>query len=874
MSIQSTSSGAASSTPSSSVVGAQSDTLIGDDATLNQQDTIGFISAGPVEQAAFSRPNNIDDLLAALKAPEDLDHSIASYLSRPVKIESVQFSSQSNRGEYINTTTLGNRIGYDPSLALRTGAQFALHRQKLAGFYGMTATAVLKVVVNAQPFEAGAFMIGFAPGMNEGATECMNPLMKNNTSIVDGSFRIPFASGLPHKIVNVSQHSEAELCIPYIAPQPFLNLLNPDDWGEFFILSLSPLVSGVNNAYCEVTTYLSFKDVKLFGAARDFTAQSSNQPLMTFPKVTEMSERQTSGKGQISNLAGTIAGIPLLSAVAPEVTLAAKGVQQISEMFGMSKPNVEAQFSRMSITPFGQPQNVDGTSNAFKLGVSEGQMTEILPMGYTDADEMTINELVREPNYLTHFVITTTQNPGAQLAWFPAAPNCTLATLNAQGQFADFFPTRLCYVAQMFRFWRGSIRLTFHVIATKFHSCRLRFVYDLETVVGPSENTIPYRYSKIIDIRDSTSFTLELPYMHTQPWRTVPNTCVPSVTPSWFVSPVDSLQSTYRDNTLYVYLENNLRAPDTVASAIDVLVYASAGTDFEVSAPQQSFISYYSGSVDDQAREMKPQTATDSVSKSDTIPVMNMCSDQQIDLSASIRASTVTQGEEVQSLRQLIKRYSLVGNGNIAHNTSVMILPFMDPYSGSASNRWAKDWLRRTMILYRFWRGGRRFLITINPPTAQQGQINVTYSPATYLWDQSINTPFNYGYQCPVQYLQHTGGGATFKTTDAINVPEGVSFPISLPLQGGIELQFPFYSRFPYLWQQLHLRSAPMINYITGITLETLPAGVAILGYSNPGATASPMSIYMAAADDTTGALKLGAPICRYNVTYNLAGNL
>ena len=123
------------------------------------------------------------------------------------------------------------------------------------------------------------------------------------------------------------------------------------------------------------------------------------------------------------------------------------------------------------------------------------------------------------------------------------------------------------FLSRIFRFWRGSHILSLHMVATKFHSGRIRMIYSPLSVTGDHRtemyNNMSYTYSWVIDISDPTTWQVTVPFVSLNPWK----------------------KSDESAGRIYFYVENVLVAPDNVADGISIVGSAMPGEDLEFAVP-------------------------------------------------------------------------------------------------------------------------------------------------------------------------------------------------------------------------------------------------------------------------------------------------
>jgi len=743
------------------VSGSPDTTLIGDTATREHHDAVSFTTPGRVVEALYDDPIEDLRLLSSIRPSVEEDHTIETILSRPIKIAKTKWTTQASRGALLGTFDIATLLQSD---------NLRIVRQKLSGFYGIHASVVLKVLVNPQPFQSGLFHVFYIPFQK---TFTMFPATLNGTEL-----SLPFATGCPNVYCNISLQSQVELSVPYTGPQAFFNLadIKYRDWGTFYIQNISSIRDGTNQTSAELSVYISFSNVKLFGAT---------------PQTWSTQGERDEGDVKISKS----------NPIAQSLGLAAnafvtQGTTKLLDLVGLSKPAANQNPQRVLVSPYANPVLGDSVSAALKLSFQESQGTSIGQLGIDSQDEMDIAYVVSKPNYYCSVEWKDSQETGTLLKTIRVNPNAEVVT---SGSNVFVAPTRLRYVASMFRFWRGTIRYTFHVVATKFHSGRLRLVYSLGGSLSDSIGVqFPYAYSQVIDLRDGLTFAVELPYFGSTPWRSVPK--------FW-----DSNQKIYvdddrsnaddYDNYLQIFVENQLANQTTASAAIELIIMASGGSDFEVAAPSamvgyptqiETNISGKSAGTATNNNDVTQQETLDSieelnltdeiipaprravrspfmmlqgevesVEECDThgrllggrkicevglkgkeplvtrmvnvqgevldIPVLTLVSKETRAPVSPFPASTLTMGERIKNLRVLIRRYFPVASVAAYPKDNILLFPYVvgEPFIGGSRNTRSYEYLANIWPMYRFYRGGMRLLFA----SATEGIGTVKYDP-------------------------------------------------------------------------------------------------------------------------------------------------
>lgn len=666
--------------------GEQNTTLVGNADSKEYSDVIGFESSGETITNESIGPKELDALLSSLRSNEN-NHDIKAFLARPVRVANGKLTNSDYETFF--------HVVCDQ---LRTADAYKWFRNKLDGFYGMKMTANMKIVLNPQPFQTGVYMLYFVPG-NAHAVG-----VQNGQSA--GLATLPFATGCPHVIINVANQSEATLSIPYVGIFPFIDLtrlgnpLEESSFGTFKFRPVVPLRDSTNSPTAEFSAYISFTDVELFGAAANvFT------PQMLGSRETQQHQRQheESPLNKIVDTATTL--LPLV---------------------GLSKPNAPVDVSRAYLAPAGSTANFNANDASFKLSLDSQQTTTMSQLGITTNDEMDINNYVSLPGYLNAFEWKGSHDTGTNLYTTRVEPQCEYETrveIEKNRTVGITYPNRLRYAANLFSYWRGSIRYTFHVAASKFHSGRLRIVYSLGNVMRNDYGTTQ-RYTYIIDIRDGMQFTIECPYVCPQLWKHVPD--------YWDGKKYVQGQSNvfnleHSINTLQVYVENELKAPPTTTADISVAVFSSGGPDLEFAVPiwptnvpneANTLYNYEIYEKEDALKEVyKPQGLIENDRK-----IIDITTGEESTVSRKPLPSQVTVGERITNFRQLIRRYYPIDTIQVekskegSANSVISFNPYQFLKRGEVQSYASRIADPFTYLLgtYAFYRGGMRFIFAAN----------------------------------------------------------------------------------------------------------------------------------------------------------------
>lgn len=662
-------------------------TLIGQ-PEADSNDIVQFVSEGHTSEMSL----NYNDLANhQLIAMGDQSHSIEDILSREVKANVVEISTTDGVGRTID---LGDVV-------LQMCKASPQVTEKISAFYGMKCTMNVRVTVDCEPFMKGLYLIHMAP--------FQTPMKQDNYAYINDSsltglpqeMTVSNHSGYPSVMLNIGAESEVRLSVPYRGVFPIIDLDRVIS-GKVFLTCIDPLATTSNVSSVKLHVYYSLTDVTLIGASHStnevgygfnwnvYISKTGNtyeqvEPqadssalatIMAALKNLQPSESQEASQNvaaasgssgpTISGIAGTIGNladkfneIPVINEVTGPVSMVANAVSSIGKMFGFSKPHDTTPIEPVKVTPFRTFAHADGNSEAAKLTLSEHAGIQHRPLGTTEEDEMSIAHIARRPCLWRSFNWSINDSPGKVVSKIRIDPS-TFKNVYPKQMSVGYAPhaiqtnilahTFLSYLANLFMAWRGSIRITFTVVANKFYAGRLRLVYALnempETDGSGEYNDSNYYYVKYIDIRDSNSFTIDLPYIDVNPFRytdTVENNTTPGRAPM-----------------LFVYVENQLVRSATVADNINIWMSVAGGDDFQVIGPRHTnrqvpmpWANNYVQNLSEY-ETVEPQGFTNTLTPEKDPAVLQMAPKPHPH--SNLAASTRAFGDPCLSLRTVMKR--------------------------------------------------------------------------------------------------------------------------------------------------------------------------------------------------------------------------
>jgi hypothetical protein len=734
-------------------------------------------------------------------------HSLTDFLSRPILIDSPTWSTARATGYVLNA------YNFPEQLLSNT-----MYFDKINHFYGFRASMVFRVVINTERFQQGRLICGWFP---QGQV--------NTARYTSAVSDIIYMTQLPRVDFDVGTDTSVVLKVPYVSPMSHYNVTDQTSpFGVCFLTVYSPLISPTGSNNLSVQLWAWCEDVDLAYPARPHSDISvpSRRSIMrgnVNEKVTEQGIKEYSQV--VSSKSSSIMGIiPRLSQLLSMPSWVSDVASGLAYTMGASKPLNSTPPTRMKAEHMSGHANADYVDTASSIGLSsQNSLAPLSSFAGSDIDEMSLMHILSIPTVCDIFGWSVDTATDTVLYTKNMCPGSFVVN-DTYAAIGYLKPTPLYYVGSAFALWRGSIKFTFKFVKTEFHSGRLLFVYDPgNSATAPTISNTCSIYREVIDVRMCNEYTVTVPYVSTLPF----------------------LEFATKSGTAYLLIESKLRAPTSVSSSVNILVEVSAGPDFELAVPAAiGYIPTMTGWAGGPsfAEGVSPEeiavpqalgmdeSSTTGVSRVDPVhplgahPTINNVS------------SALCIGEVVNSLRQVIKRYSLWATYNGSSVGGYSFGPNwvrMNQYPSilNSTTAYPVDYIDYFGPLFGYRRGSIRMHIT-----------DYSRTPA-YVQKHWVCT---YGYSL----LTATSPSGTANTAAIqFNPLEGhvLSTEVS---SGGIEVQYPFYSK-----AHCHM-NLPQYHASSVIATDYSPRHVSYI-QSNE-CTSTNLKIYRAAGDD----FSLGCFLC------------
>jgi hypothetical protein len=571
--------------------------------------------------------------------PMNVDATLDNFFSRPLLIASQDWGVNAPFFQRINPW----QLFFENPRVINRIANYRLLQAKLH----------IKVVINGNAFHYGRAIVSY------------NPLDALDQMTIDRSFisaDLVAATQRPHIFLDPTNSQGGEMLLPFFTPDNVLDIPTMG-WRKMGVLDIHSMqtLKHANGATDTVT-------VSVFAWA---TEVKMSVPTLIEPGAILPQAADEYGNKPVSRIAGAVANFasylvdaPYVGPFALATKIGANAIGTIATLFGYSAP-VNLEFQHNRLLPITNYSVVNMPSDCMKLTVDAKQELTIDPTiaGLDSTDELTINSIVKHQSWLDAFEWPL----GAQreaILWNSVVDPC----LHAQTLDGELHFPATCYATMPFRYWRGTLKFRFQVVCSKYHKGRLKIVYDPVTDSETAEyNTA---YTTIVDISDTTDFTVDIGWGQIDPYR---EHIKPALAPNqqFGAFPIISYNSgiqKHGNGVISVYVVNELTVPNTtIDNDISINVFLSACEDFEVAVPDATYIQNLrltspSALIVPQSSEVEPQALemSEETMKTDSAPVLTETLNTMSNMigTSSDPTNLVYFGESIKSFRQLLKRFT------------------------------------------------------------------------------------------------------------------------------------------------------------------------------------------------------------------------
>lgn len=421
-----------------------------------------------------------------------------------------------------------------------------------------------KIIVNIPRFAQGKMIASFFVDPHDGIAE----LYRDYRNMVQR----------PHVVIDFAANNEATLRMPQNIRRTFIRNIQHESsipgiahaaMVEFQLATLSPFRTGANQP-----TTIPYQIMYRFLKA-DFYGMSYGVEL------------------QMDGM------VELLKEIYPPVGVAEKLLKTAGFVGNQDKPY----FDKKDVfvpTPRRDFCSGVGLSDSIPL-MYDGRATVTTLAEYINpTDPKTTIEIAQIPGIVAKPVWKTSDTNAAVLWEWVVFP-CDLKdhmTCKDDGSRPDpKRPIPLNYISSQYAYWRGTLKLRFEFIATAFHTGTVQFEISFNRYGDLQQNASVY--TTTFSLGTDREIEIEVPYIYDTPWRRTsqhvqwPTPYMDTVDGGGFgkMKPQDHasnaqpypLSTEFVSNTrVTMRVLNPLTPLDNVSKSVEVLVFLSAGKDFEL----------------------------------------------------------------------------------------------------------------------------------------------------------------------------------------------------------------------------------------------------------------------------------------------------
>nr|ASG92523.1 putative structural protein [Picornavirales N_OV_011] len=595
----------------------------GEQGTSEEQEQVEFLDSSIGEQLVLSPT---DDLITS--SLEGNQYSIEGMMNRPVVIRR-------------STWNIGSRLfeSFDPWELFLANPIVA---NRINNFKLLRAQLRLKFVINGNPFFYGRCLVNYNP-----LTDFDDMIQQR--SLIDQDY--VEATQKPHVFLDPSGDVGAEMVLPFLYPRPVTDLiLEQIPLGNIVLSDLTPLKHANNASESLTITTLAWMEDVHYGGTTVFPTQ------FLAPQAKDEYGAVSGPADVVHKISTSLVKAPVIGPYALATKIAAGAIRDTAKMFGFSRPKELAstgvtQRIKNSFANYNVPDDVQ------KLSLDVKQELTIDPgvSGYDDGDELALDKICKKETWVGRFSWPTSGGATDPLCEILVGPTHVLTAIDNNDPLREYHVPAIAFPGMFFDQWRGTIKYRFQVVCSAYHRGRIVAIYDPHgrPSANPQSNALNVQKLAVVDISETTDFTVEVgwgqasPFCRVKPW----NQPITQLVANGTMNQLGVLDSHF-NGVLGIYILNELTTPNSlVNNDISINVFISAGDDFQYASPASNMGTptfFNSATVTPQAMDEPP------VSKHESDNVVLRVGASPI---ASGNMNSVYYGENIVSLRQILKRY-------------------------------------------------------------------------------------------------------------------------------------------------------------------------------------------------------------------------
>lgn len=563
------------------------------------------------------------------KMQDTSDANLEHFFRRPIKILETEWGTSGILSDEIDPWTLY----FENLRVINRITNYKLLRCKLK----------LKIVINGNSFHYGRAYAAYHP------LKVYDDMTMNRAGVFSDNVNL---SQLPKIFLDPTLSQGGEMELPFFWHQNYLSIPDSewDQMGTLILRSLTPL-KHANGATDQVT-------ISVFAWAEDVelsvltSVESTTLKPQGGDETDHAQGKISAPAAAVSKAAHVLKDVPGIGPFAMATSIAADTVSGVAKAFGYSRPVIDSTAEAFVNRPMGTLAQTNARDSSVKLTVDTKQELSIDPriVGLDDKDQMTIKSIASRESFLTQFTWPVGTGPET-LLWNGRVDPCQFVE---QGTPTEYHLTPSCIAALPFRFWTGSMKFRFQIVASAFHRGRIKIVYDPDFLASNEYNT---NYTHIIDIAESRDFTIEIGNGQE---KTLLGHHFPGFDSETQMFGTSAFTAKEEGNGVVgVYIVNELSVPNSaVNNDITINVFVSMGDDFEVFVPSKQYQYLRPGLGTQTLGFQGGEEFPDAQQTSEPSAPFQVQSEQLgLGLQDNALINKVYSGEAITSFRQMLKRY-------------------------------------------------------------------------------------------------------------------------------------------------------------------------------------------------------------------------
>ena len=489
------------------------------------------------------------------------DVQLGDFFKRPVKIAEYEWGTGLSLTQTFNPWSLF----FDNKRVVNRISNFNLLRSKLH----------LRVTLNGNGFQYGRAILAYNPLDSK---DDFSP-----TAILDED--VVQLSQLPHLYLNPTSSQGGDIMLPFFY---HLNSVRQpsslySDLGECYLKSINVL-KHANGASDKVT-------ISIFAWAEDITlaVPTSEDNALLVPQSGEIDEANMKGvisgpATAVANAASALSKVPVIGNYAKATEMPLRLIAGAAKSLGYCRPAVTKNPEPFRNTAISSLAVTNVPDTAMKVTVDDKQELTLDPgiSGLNEDDSLNIKSIAGRETYLTSFDWNVGTAPDT-LLWNARVDPVTWSQVGTPASY--HFPA--CAMAALpFKYWSGTMKFRFQIVASNYHKGRIRIAYDPNFFDATPEYNVNYMH--IVDISEKNDFTISV--TNGQNVTLIDHHLPGQDSATQLYSSTRYTNQEEGNGVLQVSVLNELTVPNSVVNNdIQVNVFVSMGDDFEVFVPDDHF---------------------------------------------------------------------------------------------------------------------------------------------------------------------------------------------------------------------------------------------------------------------------------------------